>query len=192
MKRSPGGGLAALVVAVGSGAGGLSVLLRRMRAELLRDGALRTRTATAMYGVYVVQAAAVLATARERAVPLPVPAPLTRAGAPLAVAGAALTVGGMQRFAGPAQLTGTAAGDLLTGGVYRWSRNPRYTGLVAVLVGLGLARRSGGVLLLATGTAGVYAWWVRIEERSLSRTSGDGYDVYRRRTARWLGPPRQG
>ena len=181
-----------LLAALATTAGLLLPLLGRMRTELLREGQFPTPTATAMYGVYAVQAATVLAAARRRPFPMPRSVLLAPLGAAVGGAGTVLMVSGMRRFASPAQLTGTTAGDLLTGGVYRWSRNPQYIGLVTALLGLGLARRSGGVLLVAAGTAGVYAWWVRVEETALSATFGDVYVVYRRRTAHWFGPPRQG
>lgn len=179
------------ITAVVALCGLLPVLLGRMRTELLREGRLSGPTATAMYEAYAAQAAAILAAARRRHLPFPGPGSLSTVGTAVGGVGLASTVGGMRRFSRPAQLTGTDAGDLLTGGVYRWSRNPQYTGLVTVLLGLGLARRSGGVLLMAVGTAGVYGWWVRVEEAALSARFGAAYDTYRERTARCVGPPRR-
>lgn len=142
-----------------------------------------------MYVGYAAHGLAVTVAARRRTVPLTGGPAVTAAGLPSMMVGPALTVAGMSRFAGPGQVTGTAAGGLITGGVYRFSRNPQYTGYVLALTGLGLARRSGGVLALAAATAAVYAWWVPVEETALRSTFGEPYELYRRRTARWLGPP---
>jgi len=173
--------------------GGTPVLLHRMRRELLLDGRLSAPTATAMYGVYTAHALAVAVTARRRSLPLPggATATSTALGAGAVAIGSGLVVAGMSRFVGPAQVSGTDSGELATGGVYRLSRNPQYAGYVLALAGLGLARRSGAVLMLAAGAGGVFAWWVPVEERALRPTFGAPYEHYLARTPRWLGRPRR-
>jgi protein-S-isoprenylcysteine O-methyltransferase Ste14 len=166
------------------------VLLARMRRELLRDGRLSGPTVTAMYGAYALHGLAVAVSAWRRSAPLPPRA--AAVGTPLAAAGSGLVVAGMSRFVGPGQVSGTQVGELATGGVYRLSRNPQYTGYVLALAGLGLARRSGAVVALTAGAGAVFAWWVPVEESALRRTFGAPYEHYLAYTPRWLGRPRRG
>lgn len=163
--------------------------LRRMRREFDAAGDLSSPTVAAMYACYATHATATAQAARQRAGALPLPSrPAVTAGAALVAGGTGLCVAGMRRFASAGQISGTDVGELTTGGLYRRSRNPQYVGYIAVLTGVGLARRSGGVLALAGGAALVFAWWVPIEERNLERAFGDAYRRYRDQTPRWLGP----
>ena len=76
---------------------------------------------------------------------------------------------------------------IVTDGVYRFSRNPMYIGLVAFFLGLGL---SFGNLWVLPGTA--ILWFaldrgvVAREERYLERKFGDEYRALLARTRRWL------
>ena len=168
--------LAAALVAAGTG-----LLLRRMTREFDQDGALTRSTA---------HAALLGAAARRRAIALPLRRRVARPTSVLLIGGgAAIFVAGARRFASPGQLSGTDAGTLVTGGSYRWSRNPQYVGCELVALGVAFAGRSGEALVLAVGAAGVFAYWVRVEERTLERRFGDAYRSYRARTPRWLGAP---
>jgi protein-S-isoprenylcysteine O-methyltransferase Ste14 len=173
------------------GLGAASVfLLRRMRREFDSSDTLSKPTAVGMYATYVVHAALIVRVAHHRAVLLAFPPRLaSAAGGALIVTGAALCVAGMRRFAGPSQITGTEVGELVTGGVYRYSRNPQYTGYILTLGGVGLGRRSALVLALAAAMALAYRWWVPVEERHLEREMGATYRHYRESTPRWLGMP---
>ena len=79
------------------------------------------------------------------------------------------------------------ASALVTGGVYRITRNPMYLALLLVLVGrsvrdvdpLGLVFAVGFVLYMNRFQIGP-------EERALSRAFGREYDAFRRRTRRWI------
>ena len=175
--------------ATATAAAGAGLLLRRMRSELLGQGKFARPTAAAMYALYGAHAFAVAAATRNRTLPVPAPRRAAfAAGAPLVVAGTAAFAAGVRRFAGPGQVTGTQAGDLVTGGAYKYSRNPQYTGYVLALTGIGVARRSGGVLALAAATAAVYRWWVPVEETALRHTFGEPYEQYAETAPRWLGP----
>lgn len=112
------------------------------------------------------------------------------AGVGLAVIGGALDAAGAHRFAGPAQLTGTRAGNLITGGIYRYSRHPQYVGLVTALGGLAIARRSLPALALTAVLGAAYRAWAPIEEEHLARCFGAPYRRYRAATHRWFGLPR--
>lgn len=188
-RRIRVGPLASLPVAL---LGVAPLLLRRMRRDLSQDGKLRTSTAALMWTAYGTHAALITAALTRRPAAPPLPAPVRAAAAGLVVGGIELDVAGMRRFAGPGQLTGTKAGRLVTGGIYRYSRNPQYLGLLAALAGLSLLRRSPTALALTAGLAAVYQAWVPTEEAHLARHFGQPYRRYRTATARWLGRPATG
>ena len=73
--------------------------------------------------------------------------------------------------------------------MYRWSRNPQNVGWTLFLAGLGLAARSGLVLLLAGFFWVTFALYVSAEEEFLERIFGDAYRRYRRSSHRYFGPP---
>jgi protein-S-isoprenylcysteine O-methyltransferase Ste14 len=143
----------------------------------------------AAYGLHSAMVAAALASPRPR-LPLD-PRVAVSAGIAAAAAGLAVTPAGTGAFAGPRQLTGLEHGDLVTDGIYRWTRNPQYLGWTLLLCGLATARRSTPALALAAAYGGVARWWATAEERHLAATFGDAYARYRARTRRWLGRPRR-
>lgn len=75
---------------------------------------------------------------------------------------------------------------LVTTGPYAWSRNPIVVCIVVMLLGLGLARSSLGITLLAVIVALLaYVQVTRVEERRLAARFGDEYATYRARVPRW-------
>lgn len=167
------------------------LLLRRMRRELLARGRLSPGTVTWMYATYGTHAAGSAWMLRyDPAIADRRLSFSTRAtGSLLALGGVGLSLAGASRFAGPSQLSGTQVGPQISSGIYRYSRNPQYTGLILLLLGLAVARRSPGATLLAIGAAGAYRWWVPVEERHLEAEFGQQYRAYCARTPRWLGLP---
>lgn len=109
----------------------------------------------------------------------------------IALAGAALDVVGAGLFRRARTTVNPMAPDrsaaLVTGGVYRFTRNPMYVGLMLVLAGWAVAL--GGGLLLA-GPAVFVAYITRFqilpEERALAQRFGDEYRAYTARTRRWF------
>jgi protein-S-isoprenylcysteine O-methyltransferase Ste14 len=76
---------------------------------------------------------------------------------------------------------------LVTGGMFRLSRNPMYLGLVLALAGAALSLVSPLALLAAP----VYGWWVQRrfierEERLLEERFGNAYRAYCLRVRRWV------
>jgi protein-S-isoprenylcysteine O-methyltransferase Ste14 len=116
-----------------------------------------------------------------------VPATLA-AGAALMGIGAVVAVVA-QRQMGKAWRVGVRAGDaplFVTAGLFRFSRNPIFVGMIAMALGAALA-------------AGVWWGWaaaivfavachiqIGIEEAHLERAFGAYYDAFRRSTPRWL------
>ena len=97
------------------------------------------------------------------------------AGYAVAAAGTALAGTGMTSFAGPQQFNGGETGDLITGGIYNYSRHPQYAGFVAATAGLAAARGSQRAALLAIALAVIMRAWVGVEERHLRRQFGAAY-----------------
>jgi protein-S-isoprenylcysteine O-methyltransferase Ste14 len=77
---------------------------------------------------------------------------------------------------------------LVAEGVYRWSRNPMYVGLVTVAGG---GAAASGSALAAAGPALLAAYLDRVqipaEERALRARFGAGFDAYARAVPRWAG-----
>jgi protein-S-isoprenylcysteine O-methyltransferase Ste14 len=76
---------------------------------------------------------------------------------------------------------------LITGGVFRFSRNPMYLGFVLVLLGVAILLRSVTPYLIipvfAVLTDRVF---IRVEEANLDRRFGEAWLQYRARVRRWL------
>ncbi len=79
------------------------------------------------------------------------------------------------------------ASALVMGGVYRWTRNPMYVGLLLVLVAwmLWLGAMSNLVILLLFVVA-ITELQIKPEEQALAKRFGDEYDAYCRRVRRWF------
>ena len=76
---------------------------------------------------------------------------------------------------------------LLTGGPYRLSRNPMYTGLAIAYLGLALLFGSWWpIVLWPLVIATVHLLVIRPEERYLTGRFGEAYTDYRARVRRWL------
>jgi protein-S-isoprenylcysteine O-methyltransferase Ste14 len=93
----------------------------------------------------------------------------------------------MRDFNAPSEETGLSIPTLVTGGVYRYSRNPLYIGLGVALFGFAVAINSLWVL------AGLipFFWFLATrviprEEAELMRTYGELYDEYSKDVRRWL------
>jgi protein-S-isoprenylcysteine O-methyltransferase Ste14 len=76
---------------------------------------------------------------------------------------------------------------LVTGGPFRYSRNPLYVSVLVGLAGIALLANAGWVLVLLVPAALVLHFGVvRREERYLEAKFGDAYRDYRARVRRWL------
>jgi protein-S-isoprenylcysteine O-methyltransferase Ste14 len=75
---------------------------------------------------------------------------------------------------------------LVTGGPYRWTRNPMYTGHLIYLAGVALAL---GSWIAAAVLAFHLVWFdrrVKEDEARLEALFGEPYRAYRRRVKRWI------
>lgn len=129
----------------------------------------------------------------ERFWPLPAPSELilVRALGGLAFClGFAIALSGVLRFrkAGtPLDPTGIAS-TLVQDGIYRYTRNPMYLGVVVAYAGLGVLLGSWWLILLNILMLFLlYALAIKGEEAFLERLFGDAYLDYKRRVGRWFG-----
>jgi protein-S-isoprenylcysteine O-methyltransferase Ste14 len=81
---------------------------------------------------------------------------------------------------------GTAS-TLVTGGIYRHTRNPMYLGLSIILLGWAVYLANAPALLLLPGfVLYIYRFQIVPEERTLAALFGAEYQAYRTRVRRWL------
>jgi protein-S-isoprenylcysteine O-methyltransferase Ste14 len=76
---------------------------------------------------------------------------------------------------------------LVREGLYQWSRNPMYLGVLLMLAGWALGFRSSMLWIYAAVVA--LAFHLRVvlgEEPFLARRYGDDWQAYRKRVPRWL------
>jgi protein-S-isoprenylcysteine O-methyltransferase Ste14 len=84
----------------------------------------------------------------------------------------------------------TPAEKLVTGGIYRYSRNPMHLSIFLVIAGIGIATASWVFLLIAVVLLVMPLSWLKAEERHLLKFYGDSYRDYTNKTPRWLGIPK--
>jgi protein-S-isoprenylcysteine O-methyltransferase Ste14 len=110
-------------------------------------------------------------------------------GAIVAGAGLALAAWAMSTFilAGTPIIPNRPATTLVTHGPYRYSRNPMYTSLTLLYIGLALATVTWWALpLLPLVLYVLHRAVIAREERYLTQAFGDAYLEYTRRVRRWL------
>jgi protein-S-isoprenylcysteine O-methyltransferase Ste14 len=78
------------------------------------------------------------------------------------------------------------ASKLVVGGVYRWSRNPMYLGMLLLLAAWALFLANAAALfLLPAFVAYMTAFQIKPEERLLLSKFGEGYAQYKSAVRRW-------
>ena len=109
-------------------------------------------------------------------------------GGLMAATGVAIGLSGRQRFVEAETNVNPwkPAVHLATAGIYRYVRNPMYTGLMLLAAGIGIALASDWTLVLLVPTALVLHYGVVLrEERYLERKFGEDYRRYKASVARW-------
>ena len=110
----------------------------------------------------------------------------------LALIGGLIALAGVREFARARTtvnpLAPQRASTLVTGGIYRYTRNPMYLGMLLVLIGWGVWL-GNAVALLAGPLLAVLvlnALQIAPEERVMRERFGDDYARYAARVRRWL------
>jgi protein-S-isoprenylcysteine O-methyltransferase Ste14 len=124
----------------------------------------------------------------------PLPSPLEglaryASGTLLILAGSALLVAAMRPF----QETGQdpkpweSTPEIISTGIYRFTRNPMYLGMGLLQAGIGLALANSWVVgLVPISWLLIYAIAIRHEEAYLQAKFGNAYTDYKRSVRRWL------
>lgn len=110
-------------------------------------------------------------------------------GLVLTAAGGALDLIASGQFLGKRTniLPGQPSLHLVTGGIYRLTRNPMYVGLIAILVGLSLIfALEWGLIVSPLMAAILHFGVVKREESYLLSKFGTPYQDFVNRTRRWL------
>jgi protein-S-isoprenylcysteine O-methyltransferase Ste14 len=77
-------------------------------------------------------------------------------------------------------------------GLYHYSRNPMYLGVLVAVAGQAVVYRSRAIALYSlAATLFFHGVVILLEEPHLARIRGVVYNDYRRRVPRWLGVPRR-
>ena len=81
----------------------------------------------------------------------------------------------------------TSSKSIIAVGIYNWTRNPMYLGLVIFQFGLGCALLHGVIITFSLLTLIIFNYFVvKREEEYLERKFGDIYLVYKKKVRRWL------
>ena len=80
--------------------------------------------------------------------------------------------------------------QVVSKGLYRYSRNPMYVGVITAITGQAVVYRSRGIAVYALVAALTFHCVVVFLEEPHLTARGPAYADYRRRVPRWLGLPR--
>jgi protein-S-isoprenylcysteine O-methyltransferase Ste14 len=141
----------------------------------------------------VVAIAALLMWALARATPrltLPYPGRVVVAAA-LLVAGIAIIVMGVLAFRRASTTVDPRfpekASNIVRSGIYRFTRNPMYLGMLVVLIAwMVLLANVGTVVVPALFALYITRWQIVPEERALAQKFGSEYEAYCKAVRRWL------
>lgn len=111
--------------------------------------------------------------------------------AALAIAGIAIMLAGVTAFAKAKTtvnpLQPAAATSIVTTGIYRWTRNPMYLGMLIVLIGwLQFLANPLALISVALFVLYIDRLQIRPEEHALKARFGSAYEAYLSDVRRWL------
>jgi len=80
-----------------------------------------------------------------------------------------------------------ASSALVTGGIYRWTRNPMYLAMLLVLIGWAyIVSNLTALVMLPLFVSTLNRLQIEPEERALHARFGAEFETYRRKVRRWL------
>ncbi len=163
------------------------VATRAASRDYHRGDILKPSTVTVVWLTYLLAGTAVVMASWSHTWSLSIPPVVGWViGGVMIAAGTTVLSRAVVRFQSIKQLSGREPGQLVTSGVYRWSRNPQNVGLLLAFAGVGVAGRSGLAVLLTTTRAVLLRSYLPSEEAHLERAFGDSYRRYREETSRWF------
>jgi len=116
--------------------------------------------------------------------------PYNLIGVPMITLGLLLSMSGKRLFnkLNVNVMTFDEPSELVTQGVYRYSRNPMYLGFVIALVGFSiiLGAAISSLLLAFLFIVIVDKWYIAYEEKKMRNKFGKAYDEYCRNVRRWI------
>jgi len=146
-------------------------------------------TAAGAYVLYALHAWATLSAAfRDERSPTDSSFGLAVGGA-MALFSLSLYAAGAKTFGSIGQLSGLEEGELITDGVYRYTRNPQIARWGIALAGAALVGRSAKALALVSACFLAHRLYSPFEERYLEHRFGEEYRRYRRNVPRFLEMP---
>lgn len=104
-------------------------------------------------------------------------------GSVLLIAIAQIQMGGSWRIGVPSD----GPGPLVAHGLFRWSRNPIFVGMIGAVFALFLWSPHIGTAAVLAATWTLALVQVRIEEEALREKHGDAYERYAADVGRWFG-----
>lgn len=104
-------------------------------------------------------------------------------GAVVLIASAQIQMGASWRIGVPAN----GPGPLVARGLFRWSRNPIFVGMIGMALALFLWSPHIGTAAVLTATWTLTLVQVRIEEEALREKHSDEYERYAHEVGRWFG-----
>ena len=120
--------------------------------------------------------------------PLPTSARVSLSAAPILL-GLFLMAGAIRLFrrSGQDPKPWEPTPEIISTGVYRFTRNPMYVGMALLQIGIGVGLANGWILALVPFVlVAVYRTAIRHEEAYLERKFGETYASYKRSVRRWL------
>lgn len=105
--------------------------------------------------------------------------------------GVVVMLAGMVEFHSVRRISGVDTSQLVTTGIYRWSRNPQYFGWFLVLSGISVIGRSWLALFYTMIAIILFHFYTtQVEEPYLERIFREKYLLYKERTPRYIGIPK--
>jgi len=76
--------------------------------------------------------------------------------------------------------------ELVTSGVFRFSRHPMYAGMIALLAGIAVILATLAPFLILIPFIWIMREFAIVEEKAMDETFGDAYREYSTRVRRWI------
>jgi protein-S-isoprenylcysteine O-methyltransferase Ste14 len=167
--------------------GGIFVF-RKIRKDYQDAGKLTAIGCGALIALFVVQGTLAAVSSWGNALPAPIQLIAPHIiGVSLMILGAIICLAGLFRFQSIRQVLGLEPQELVTSGIYNWSRNPQYVGYGLFEFGVAFTWISPFSWFgFITYVIMIYML-VRYEEEHLRRIYGEAYKEYLRLTPRFAG-----